>query len=470
MISANIVAVGSSPHAWGTLHCANVCMFNLRFIPTRVGNTSPHSHLPPRSPVHPHTRGEHTHSANNIGMLRGSSPHAWGTRPPRMVAQHRDRFIPTRVGNTHFARSILRTFAVHPHTRGEHRRFALLLQRTRGSSPHAWGTLNPARRVAPCPRFIPTRVGNTMSSQRLQNIMSVHPHTRGEHDLLRTFILFAHGSSPHAWGTRRAGCGRPGFRRFIPTRVGNTTSGAAVAQPSTVHPHTRGEHWARLTRENSVTGSSPHAWGTLKPVGQARKHRRFIPTRVGNTKDAAATPEEAAVHPHTRGEHNQSKHDKHPIDGSSPHAWGTHPNTRGTDSMIRFIPTRVGNTRQNSICSIPVTVHPHTRGEHSSWNAASSIVTGSSPHAWGTQLGLPGRALEARFIPTRVGNTTASAAWMCPQPVHPHTRGEHDQLIQCVSHPLRFIPTRVGNTCRPDRARRADSVHPHTRGEHIARW
>ena len=73
-----------------------------------------------------------------------------------------------------------------------------------------------------CARFIPTCVGNTCSAPAALSPTSVHPHVRGEHSGV---IIDA---------------GLP--VRFIPTCVGNT--------PMRVRSH------------QSLTGSSPRAWGT----------------------------------------------------------------------------------------------------------------------------------------------------------------------------------------------------------------
>ncbi len=192
-----------------------------RFIPTRVGNIVHYRGRPPEGPVHPHARGEHRNMPAHTVVGPGSSPRAWGTYLPPIVINYDIRFIPTRVGNiyriawdTYAARFIptrvgnivQRIYgkdarSVHPHARGEH---TLLFRRPRiahGSSPRAWGTLAakvmslvgnrfiPTRvgnipTIPPGPRlerFIPTRVGNIMVSEENQGRATVHPHARGEH-------------------------------------------------------------------------------------------------------------------------------------------------------------------------------------------------------------------------------------------------------------------------------------------------
>ena len=183
-------------------------MFRRRFIPTRVGNTSP-------------ARG------NVLVPAAGSSPHAWGTRILSGSARGRicSRFIPTRVGNTRlrpsFALSRPRP-AVHPHTRGEHA-IACLFEADDPAPvhPHTRGEHTDRATLDGSPHAVdrwlvtvhPHTRGEHRSSTRteIEPSVTVHPHTRGEHDTFRR-------RDDGAWGTRG-----PGSRiRFIPTRVGNT--------------------------------------------------------------------------------------------------------------------------------------------------------------------------------------------------------------------------------------------------------
>ena len=72
--------------------------------------------------------------------------------------------------------------------------------------------------------------------------------------------------------------------RFIPTCVGNTTTGTTDV----------------LWR----FGSSPRAWGTREWSYHGARGRRFIPTCVGNTRVTALTTGQISVHPHVCGEHD----------------------------------------------------------------------------------------------------------------------------------------------------------------------
>ena len=152
---------------------------------------------------------------------------------------------------------------------------------------------------------------------------------------------------------------------------------------------------------------------------------RFIPTRMGNTIFGVVREVGRAVHPHTHGEHWHLTPAVRTGGGSSPHAWGTLAAERRRRVPCRFIPTRMGNTMVGSNTVTHTTVHPHTHGEHGRVRFCSTDGSGSSPHAWGTQRRNNVNNLNCRFIPTRMGNTTDRDPSHSSTTVHPHTHGEH---------------------------------------------
>ncbi len=155
----------------------------------------------------------------------------------------------------------------------------------------------------------------------------------------------------------------------------------------------------------NYTGSSPHTWGT----------------RTGSLSTVAM----CAVHPHTRGEHTLSTDKEFLKRGSSPHTWGTPINSFPSFTLTRFIPTHVGNTYKSSCPALRGTVHPHTRGEHAAPHMGHALWVGSSPHTWGTHRPREMSSRICRFIPTHVGNTPPPRNVITNLSLHPHTRGEH---------------------------------------------
>ena len=221
--------------------------------------------------------------------------------------------------------------------------------------------------------------------------------------------------------------------------------------------------------QSHSSGSSPLARGTPDQGQCNRRWHRFIPARAGNTGERSAPPSARTVHPRSRGEHSSwRKHIQRPS-GSSPLARGT-PDLPGSVSGVgRFIPARAGNT--------PWVV------------TMQRCVDGSSPLARGTPARRPRHHPARRFIPARAGNTSALRPLAPRVPVHPRSRGEHaavaaEQVLGDGSSPLargtlpghagprgplRFIPARAGNTRWPGPVAARGSVHPRSRGEHHRR-
>ena len=193
----------------------------------------------------------------------------------------------------------------------------------------------------------------------------------------------------------------------------------------TVHPHTRGDHWCSPTGQCRIVGSPPHAWGSREQENEVVCSVRFTPTRVGITTRCRSTPAASTVHPHTRGDHTRYSVGDRVFFGSPPHAWGSHVCGPPPRWLSRFTPTRVGITSVQRPSQSPQPVHPHTRGDHSLIICRLAHSIGSPPHAWGSRDNKESRLTAERFTPTRVGITCCALSQSCRETVHPHTRGDH---------------------------------------------
>ena len=227
------------------------------------------------------------------------------------------------------------------------------------------------------------------------------------------------------WGTLISRLLCESKSRFIPTCVGNTSHHRNTPTARAVHPHVCGEHYGPLDRAVSGNGSSPRVWGTRPHVATGVSVIRFIPTCVGNTFQKMGEKQTQAVHPHVCGEHELCSFANISPYGSSPRVWGTP--TVGTISYHaeRFIPTCVGNTRHAVYDCTAGTVHPHVCGEHNTAVNRMKNSLGSSPRVWGTHTLFALRYWFRRFIPTCVGNTYLSFIRRLCKTVHPHVCGEH---------------------------------------------
>ena len=375
---------GSSPRVWGTVVDFVLNRQPIRFIPTRVGNRTHGGPGETSAPVHPHACGEQDCCAADCHPVSGSSPRVWGTA---VMSQRRSacgRFIPTRVGNRPCAQPPARRAAVHPHACGEQSMASRSASIGLGSSPRVWGTGHHVRGHGRRSRFIPTRVGNRYHSAKRPSHSPVHPHACGEQRIVVGPVACHFGSSPRVWGTGPDHARGAAVVRFIPTRVGNRPVSAQLRAAKAVHPHACGEQKAAGVHHTPYVGSSPRVWGTAVRVRSPNGDRRFIPTRVGNSRTRTRPARAPPVHPHACGEQAARLESVRDIIGSSPRVWGTVEWKKPRSPKFRFIPTRVGNRTRPDAPRWRRSVHPHACGEQPSGRHGRRRPTGSSPRVWGT--------------------------------------------------------------------------------------
>ena len=232
-----------------------------------------------------------------------------------------------------------------------------------GSPPHAWGQCVYLSQPIRIIRFTPTCVGTIDVNPFILFMASVHPHMRGDNDLLRIPTEKEIGSPPHAWGQWT--CPTP----------------CPIRPP--VHPHMRGDNSRYTLGSAAEAGSPPHAWGQCQGIPGNIPSRRFTPTCVGTIINHAVNRIAQAVHPHMRGDNwFDGSHGHRPI-GSPPHAWGQWCKTPVYLQPVRFTPTCVGTIRANSNRRRVNAVHPHMRGDNMGSRRSPERHHGSPPHAWG---------------------------------------------------------------------------------------
>ena len=246
-------------------------------------------------------------------------------------------------------------------------------------------------------------------SASIRRFQPVHPRSRGEHGTQYDLTTDPDGSSPLARGTPRTSLAASACRRFIPARAGNTTWTRRSPRSTTVHPRSRGEHAQARHDPHDGRGSSPLARGTRRAPPGRKGRVRFIPARAGNTGRMLRAPPPRSVHPRSRGEHPRRRHQPLRLAGSSPLARGTR---RAVPASNRCGP-----------------VHPRSRGEHTSLLGILNALYGSSPLARGTLRHVPVGRADRRFIPARAGNTGRQRPAPDAAPVHPRSRGEHSERL-----------------------------------------
>ena len=173
--------------------------------------------------------------------------------------------------------------------------------------------------------------------------------------------------------------------RLIPARAGNTQCRAPPFASAAAHPRSRGEHRITARFMNKDFGSSPLARGTQPLSVVVCDPPRLIPARAGNTWGRRGVPGWGSAHPRSRGEHGSGSITVKDVTGSSPLARGT-PVGLATDTLARrLIPARAGNTAAPGSAEPQTSAHPRSRGEHTWWLGVAIVAIGSSPLARGTR-------------------------------------------------------------------------------------
>ncbi len=254
----------------------------IRFIPTRMGNSSQIQINRQRTPVHPHAYGELSTMQPFATIYVGSSPRVWGTPMIILLSLRWWRFIPTRMGNS--VEKCIRLFdkPVHPHAYGELAMIKTLCYFSYGSSPRVWGTHSISATVPSINRFIPTRMGNSFEPTSVKAALSVHPHAYGELWILSGVGVHEYGSSPRVWGTHTNNPEVEEGNRFIPTRMGNSWATSQASRSPPVHPHAYGELREHPDIHRHGSGSSPRVWGTLCIFYPTNKEKGFCLLDINN--------------------------------------------------------------------------------------------------------------------------------------------------------------------------------------------
>ena len=212
------------------------------------------------------------------------------------------RFTPTCVGTTLLFLCPSLCPPVHPHVRGDNLGWQQKLSCIAGSPPRAWGQQVSNEPVYFDFRFTPTCVGTTSTNESPEILHLVHPHVRGDNIEEQMAEVVEYGSPQRAWGQLIFRNNTDLFYRFTPTCVGTTRTGSWPQRILAVHPHVRGDNDILESIENRINGSPPRAWGQQFLLPVPLKTLRFTPTCVGTTAASQSSRCCCAVHPHVRGD------------------------------------------------------------------------------------------------------------------------------------------------------------------------
>ncbi len=207
-------------------------------------------------------------------------------------------------------------------------------------------------------------------------------------------------------------------------------------------------------------------WGIRLTNPLRTQKLRFIPTCVGNTFNQSIPNVTESVHPHVCGEYYKAIKWHFVFSGSSPRVWGIRDRALAFGSCRTVHPHVCGEYASLTPTRSTRAVHPHVCGEYPILPHAVPHIDGSSPRVWG--------------IPCHPFSFDAFRT------VHPHVCGEYFCLLALIQPPIgssprvwgilsqiagrgpecRFIPTCVGNTPTGRICGKRDTVHPHVCGEY----
>ena len=240
------------------------------------------------------------------GGQSGSSPRVRGTRSPTKRAESIFGIIPARAGNTRSPSTVTPSLRDHPRACGEHKGVSKKNGREWGSSPRVRGTPIASLRIAPRPRIIPARAGNTVRVQIVEGLVGDHPRACGEHRRRHCRTGRTAGSSPRVRGTLLGALHGDRIRGIIPARAGNTMTRISFYIAEGDHPRACGEHLDGDALTTWCGGSSPRVRGTHLCEYWHCLHVGIIPARAGNTKVTQLVVIPVRDHPRACGEHGQS--------------------------------------------------------------------------------------------------------------------------------------------------------------------
>ena len=187
----------------------------------------------------------------------------------------------------------------------------------------------------------------------------------------------------------------------------------------------RGEHSGLAKAPPTPSGSSPHARGTHAAFEKAIAATGIIPACAGNTSTCTSRGVMRGDHPRMRGEHYGDSDFVDELEGSSPHARGTHAAFEKAIAATGIIPACAGNTVPSYAGRSCSGDHPRMRGEHVTLQPRYVAKRGSSPHARGTLCGCFRACRVGGIIPACAGNTRRAYKKLTRRRDHPRMRGEH---------------------------------------------
>ena len=333
------------------------------------------------------------------------------------------RIIPARAGQTCRRALFARRPADHPRACGANADRVENRFTEHGSSPRVRGKPAATRDQDTQTRIIPARAGQTWRRRPIRTRCPDHPRACGANRRPRHRRSNSSGSSPRVRGKPRRTQRARRARRIIPARAGQTYRMDTITGRQSDHPRACGANPGLEGPRAWYYGSSPRVRGKPMPVTNVDWETRIIPARAGQTQSVNGHHDYSQDHPRACGANGFVPAFSGVTSGSSPRVRGKQQCGGDFGRARRIIPARAGQTRIGTMPSPAYPDHPRACGANVCRLSGGVCVIGSSPRVRGKpSKGVPS-ALGDRIIPARAGQTICCDCCHTGEPDHPRACG-----------------------------------------------
>ncbi len=400
---ARHLAVESSPHARGCSALSAGRPTDWEVVPARAGVFRLRCCSPATPASRPRTRGGVPVERYRSELDRESSPHARGcSQDLRDAVEARD-VVPARAGVFPTTGARVSPSRSRPRTRGGVPWARLVDAPRGGSSPHARGCSDHARRYGGVGLVVPARAGVFPRAPGIGGAPSSRPRTRGGVPPASLDLIDDVESSPHARGCSPLGLLRTRSAPVVPARAGVFRPRRCRGLEGWSRPRTRGGVPACDSWRASPVRSSPHARGCSPHAARFVFEAAVVPARAGVFRSPTCRCPTSTGRPRTRGGVPVAVTVEGLADGSSPHARGCSA-ARSDDGLGRtVVPARAGVFRVRPREVPGEGRRPRTRGGVPRHEVAAVLAGRSSPHARGCSADTGTCWQAGRVVPARAG-------------------------------------------------------------------
>ena len=461
---------GSSPRVRGKLRRPPAKTPVTRIIPARAGQTSPPCRDCRAHPDHPRACGANSSTRPRKARNAGSSPRVRGKQVLPVRRGLRLRIIPARAGQTKAHRTVSRNCSDHPRACGANGPPRPDSTPPNGSSPRVRGKHDIFSKGGFVGRIIPARAGQTRRSSCRYESRPDHPRACGANLEFAVIGNKTIGSSPRVRGKRRNTRSIDCCGRIIPARAGQTASECCSRCRPPDHPRACGANLLALKAVLIVSGSSPRVRGKLAREPVLAYVDRIIPARAGQTRTVQAGIVVRADHPRACGANFKLSFALTVTSGSSPRVRGKHHGLLSAHARRRIIPARAGQTRHPIWFLRRRPDHPRACGANQPKTASTRPKPGSSPRVRGKLELRATLAPPQRIIPARAGQTNPRRPVHGQNPDHPRACGANLNLPPYIDERYGSSPRVRGKLVRLLALRRSPRIIPARAGQTIISW